>query len=104
MPDLLIRDLQPDTIERLKKQATDNGRSMQAEAKAIIEDGTRLSMQEWLERVAITRKRIAAEYPEGTGPGAVETLRAVREERERHWDRVFPDAARNTADEYEADE
>ena len=95
MPDLLIRDLSPEVLERLKKQAADNGRSMQAEAKSIIEDGTRLSMKEWLEQARTTAARIAAKYPEGTGPGAVETIRAVREERERHWDRLFPDAARN---------
>jgi len=105
VPDLLIRDLEPDTIERLKNQAADNGRSMQAEAKAIIEDGTRLSMQEWLVQARATAARIAAKYPEGTGPGAVETIRAAREERERHWDRLFPDTRRSSDDEaYEADE
>ncbi len=37
MHDILIRGLAPDTIQRLKAQAKRNGRSLQKEAKAILE-------------------------------------------------------------------
>lgn len=37
MPDVLIRDLSPETIKNLKGRAHRNGRSMQAELKSIID-------------------------------------------------------------------
>ncbi len=37
MPNILIRDLSPETVKRLKSRAHRNGRSMQSELKSIIE-------------------------------------------------------------------
>jgi plasmid stability protein len=37
MSQLLVRDLAPETIERLKEQAEQQGRSLQAEVKRILE-------------------------------------------------------------------
>jgi plasmid stability protein len=41
VPSILIRDLNKETIKQLKKRAAANGRSLQAEAKEIIERGAR---------------------------------------------------------------
>lgn len=38
MPNILVRNLEPETIERLKQRARRNRRSLQAEAKEILED------------------------------------------------------------------
>jgi hypothetical protein len=37
MPDVLVRGLSPQTVERLKVQAKRKGRSLQAELKAALE-------------------------------------------------------------------
>lgn len=49
MADLLVRNVPPDVMERLKAQAQRNGRSVQKEALDIIESGARLTWSEWLE-------------------------------------------------------
>jgi antitoxin FitA len=40
---ILIRDLSPELVEQLKAQAKRHGRSLQAEAKAIIESSVKMS-------------------------------------------------------------
>ena len=42
MPDILIRDLSPETIKQLKAKAHRNGRSMQSELKNILEEAARM--------------------------------------------------------------
>ena len=37
MPDILIRDLDPNTIERLKVRAKQHGRSLQSELKTLVQ-------------------------------------------------------------------
>ena len=37
MPDILVRDIDPEKLERLKARAKRNGRSLQSEAKLSIE-------------------------------------------------------------------
>lgn len=39
MPDILVRGLDAKVVARLKKQAKANGRSLQAEAKRLLEEG-----------------------------------------------------------------
>lgn len=46
MPQVLVRDLNPETIERLKERAKRHGRSLQGEAKVILEAATSFSMAE----------------------------------------------------------
>lgn len=41
MSQVLVRDLDPDVLERLKKRAGSSGRSLQAELKAILEQAAR---------------------------------------------------------------
>lgn len=78
MPDLLVRGLSPESVARLKQQASRHGRSMQAEAKSIIEAGIKPTIAEWLERVDQSRSTIEAEQ------GTLETPSAevVREQRD----------------------
>ncbi len=37
MPDILVRGIDPEKLERLKARAKKNGRSLQSEAKLLIE-------------------------------------------------------------------
>lgn len=60
MPDLLIRDVPPRLMDRLKAQAARNGRSMQKEALDVLEQGTRLTMTEWLEQADRLREESRA--------------------------------------------
>ena len=41
MPNILIRDLSPETIRQLKARAHRSGRSMQSELKSILEEAAR---------------------------------------------------------------
>jgi len=41
MPNILVRDLTPETVKHLKARAHRNGRSMQAELKNILESAAR---------------------------------------------------------------
>jgi plasmid stability protein len=59
MAQLLVRDLDAGTINRLKKQAKRHGRSLQGEVKIILVGATDFSMREarltsarWQERLA----------------------------------------------------
>jgi plasmid stability protein len=44
MPDVLVRDIEAKVVEALKNRAALNGRSLQAELKAILEQAARLAM------------------------------------------------------------
>ena len=77
MPSILIRNLAPDTIKRLKARATANHRSLQAEAKAIIERSANDRTHEELRREAEAfSKRFA-------GRTMTDTVELLREDRER---------------------
>jgi antitoxin FitA len=52
VPSILIRELSKETVKELKKRAAANGRSLQAEAKEIIERGARQKPFEQLRREA----------------------------------------------------
>jgi plasmid stability protein len=76
MHQLLIRDLQTETVQRLKARAKRHGRSLQGEVKAILEAAAGYSMEEaqavsqdWAERLA------GREFSDSAG--------LIREDRER---------------------
>jgi plasmid stability protein len=74
MPDILIRDLDKETIRQLKRRAAANGRSLQAEAKEIIERGARQKTFEELRRqLEKIRKR--------NGPQKTDSVDLIREDR-----------------------
>ncbi|MGH7256608.1 MAG: FitA-like ribbon-helix-helix domain-containing protein [Nitrospirales bacterium] len=58
MPQLLVRDLEAETLKRLKSRAKRHGRSLQGEAKAILEEAATLSLGEAREVAAQWRKRL----------------------------------------------
>lgn len=58
MPDFLIRDLDEDTMRRLKERAEKNGRSLQAEIKATLRGSLKMTREESLE----ASRRLLATY------------------------------------------
>jgi plasmid stability protein len=77
MASVLVRDLDPAVIERLKARAEEHGRSLQKELKAVLEQaaaqGTWSEARSSIERV---RKRFAGrEFSDST--------ELIREERDR---------------------
>ena len=76
MPQLLIRNLEPETIERLKARAKRHNRSLQGEAKSILEESAKVSMVEARELADKWHKRLA-------GRKFSDSADLIREDRER---------------------
>ena len=77
MAQMLVRDLDPEVVERLKARARVHGRSLQKEVKAILEEAAAtLSIRE-AEEVAGSWQRSLA------GRGYSDSAGLVREDRER---------------------
>lgn len=77
MPSILIRDLAPATIKRLKVRAAENHRSLQAEAKEIIERGIQ-------EKTHAELRREAEEFSKRfAGRKMTDSVELIREDRER---------------------
>lgn len=76
MADLLVRNVPPALMERLKAQAQRNNRSVQKEALAVLEAGTKLTMTEWL-KLADASREASKEW----GPLADSTA-MIREDRD----------------------
>jgi len=76
MPSILIRDLDKETVKRLKKRAVANGRSLQAEAKEIIERSAR---QKTFEQLRLEAERLA----KSSGPQKTDSVDLIREDRRR---------------------
>jgi plasmid stability protein len=76
MPDILIRGLGKQTIERLKARAKRHGRSLQSEAKRALENAGGISREELAEMMANWKRRFA-----GRKFGSSVTL--LREDRQR---------------------
>jgi antitoxin FitA len=67
MAQILVRGIKPEIVKRLKAQAKRHGRSLESEARTILESGTKYSMRE---------------------------ARDVVEEWQKHWgNRTFSDSA-----------
>lgn len=99
MPDLHIRNVDPDVIARLKAQAKRNGRSMEAEAREVIERGCprNLTIQEWLEGM----RRLQEEHPipgEPNLPTSEEIKRLIEAEEDEKWRRIRGEDADGTDD------
>jgi plasmid stability protein len=79
MPNVLIRDIDPAALERLKARAKSRGRSLQAEMKEILETAAGFDMERF--------RRIAAESRAETA-GRIQTDSAdlIREGREERGD------------------
>ena len=77
MSQILVRDLDPELVERLKQRAKRNRRSLQAEVKVILESAAnpRIQRREVLE--IMDRIRSAS------GPQTTDSVDLIREDRER---------------------
>ncbi len=76
MPQILIRDLDADTVARLKARARRHGRSLQGEVKAILEDATTFTMTEAAAIADDWQLRLA-------GRAYSDSAETIREDRER---------------------
>ncbi len=77
MPQMLVRDLDPEVVERLKARARAHGRSLQKEVKSILEEAAAtLSMGEAAEAAELWQRRLA-------GREHSDSAELVREDRER---------------------
>jgi|1186.fasta_scaffold1007311_2 plasmid stability protein len=76
MAQILVRDLSPDIVTRLKNRAERNGRSLQGEVKAILESAAKLSMSEAREVAAQIRQSFQ-------GRMTSDSADLLREDRER---------------------
>jgi plasmid stability protein len=81
MPNLLIRDLDPRVLARLKAHAKKNNRSMSAEAKHIIEEHVPFSWEAWAEELERIRQPRGSRKLPSSAP-------LIREERERRAARI----------------
>lgn len=76
MPDLLLRDLDPELMQRLKEQAKRSGRSVQAEIKTILANNIGLPWDQAVREMEEFRKRFA-------GRTFSDSSELIREDRER---------------------
>ena len=76
MPQLLVRDLDAGTVERLKQRAQRHGRSLQGEAKAILQAAAIFSMSEANSVADEWQRKLA-------GRAYRDSAETIREDRER---------------------
>jgi plasmid stability protein len=76
MVQILIRDLSPALVARLKKRAERNGRPLQDEVKAILESAAKLSLSEAGEVARQARRSLE-------GRMTSDSADLLREDRER---------------------
>lgn len=77
MPDILIRDLDEETVERLKLHARNHGRSLQAEVAAVL---TEMAKRPTREEAEATFRDLRDRFAGRKFPHVVEM---VREDRDR---------------------
>lgn len=77
MAQILVRDIEPETIKRLKDRAKQHKRSLQGEAKYILEEAAqKMTMEEAMERAKHWRKKFA-------GRKFSDSAELIREDRDR---------------------
>ena len=76
MAQLLVRDIDPRTVEKLKKRAKQHNRSLQGEVKSILEQAAKMTMEE--ARIAAERIRKSLK-----GKKFSDSAKLIREDRER---------------------
>ena len=78
MANLTIRNLDDEVVERLKKKAKDNGRSLEAELRELLKQAAKRKSPEELLAIA---DRIAAMTPAGVKQ--TDSAELLREDRDR---------------------
>ena len=77
MPEVLVRNLDPEVIERLKARAYRSGRSLQAELKTILERSVQEPSMDEFRKAALTiQKKLARRRHSDSAD-------LIREDRER---------------------
>ncbi len=77
MAQILVRDLDTKTVERLKNHARENGRSLQREVKKILEDSSnKMTLSEFRTTTARIRKSLE-------GRKHTDSALLIREDRDR---------------------
>lgn len=76
MAQVLVRDIDPEVLDRLKEQARRNGRSLQGEVKAILEAAAPMTLDEARRVADRWRRRLA-------GRMTSDSADLIREDRER---------------------
>ena len=88
MSQILIRNLEPETVHSLKELAKVHKRSLQAEAKLILEEAANRAIVE-ADRLAERERRLrelirfADEMAEASGPQSIDSVDLIREDRDR---------------------
>jgi plasmid stability protein len=75
MSDLLIRGLDPGAVQRLKARAKRHARSLQSEARHILENASGQSVAEVLAKARQCRKKLGRRFED--------SVQLIREDRER---------------------
>jgi len=75
MPDFLIRDLDEDTMRRLRERAERHHRSLQAEIKHTLRQSLKLSKAESMELI----KKLQEETKGRGGPDSTQVIREFRD-------------------------
>ena len=78
MPDLLVRGVPKETVDALKKQAEEHGRSLQQEVKTILQTAAKKASLDHVQRIRLLRETIAQYAPHQS-----DSVVLVREDRER---------------------
>lgn len=78
MPSLLIDELEPNLLTRLRNRAAASGRTVEEEAKSVLETALRGSSPSVLEAITAFRERLAA-----SGRTFSDSAELVREDRDR---------------------
>ncbi len=79
MSQILVRNLAPEVVERLKQRAERNRRSLEAEVRAILED---MSSHELQQRRIDEFLKVADGIKERAGPQRSDSVGLVREDRD----------------------
>lgn len=78
MTDVLVRNVDPETLRRLKTRAESNARSLQQELHDILRQAVAADPEGALASARRIRKRLARSHP-----GQTDSVELVREDRER---------------------
>lgn len=79
MPQVLVRDIDPAVIEKLKARARQNGRSLEGELRQILRQAAEESIKEDIETIQADIARIRALFAGRTFSDSVNLLREDRE-------------------------
>ena len=78
MAQILIRNLDDETVEKLKARASQHGRSLQSEVKLIIEEAAMQNHAEVWEAIHRFRQRL-----QQSGRAFSDSVELIREDRDR---------------------